>query len=280
MKRKLVALGLMVSLLLVSLCGCSGMSSSDSDLLKDAMTAANSAKSVTGKMTMDIGMKMTAAGKSQDINITATMNMQAINDPAKAKIDIDMNVLGMAIKGETYTVVDGKNMVTYTKMNNKWSKKTAVAPQTNKSQLDASVFLDKSAGFKKKEAKTENGKDYVVFEGKLTKEMLQQSMDSMNNSGSSVGTSDQSILDDVYKNMKDIPITIWIDKKEKTLYRATFSMTEYMKAVMDAAAKKQTAVKITSDVSKCNVDIIYTGYNNVKDFEVPSEALSAQEALQ
>jgi hypothetical protein len=277
LKKKLVALGLVVSMLAAGLCGC-GLSSGDSDLLTEAMTAANKAKSITGKMTMDIGMKMSSGTKSQEINVTAKMNIQAINDPMKAKMDIDMSVLGMSIKGEAYSVLEGSNMVTYTKMNDKWSKKTVPAPEKQKNQLDASVFLDKAAGFKQTETKTENDKDYVVYEGKLTKEMIQESMNSMNSSGNVLNGANKSALDEAYKNVKDIPLTIWIDKKDKTLYRVTFSMTEYMKAVMEAAAKSQaSSVKINTDVSKCNIDIVYTGYDNVSDFEVPAEAKSAQE---
>ena len=293
MKRRICATFMLLSLVIASLAGCG-----KKDLYQEAMSKANNAKSLEAKATMDLEMKMTIMEQEQSVSMKMDMDMTAFNDPLKMKINANVNAAGQSTKMATYLAKEGDKYMSYVQANGTWMK-TAVCDaddietaKKSSGMFEGSDFMLAKDKVKAGEDVEENGKTYKTFTGTMTKEMMKKAMES--SSGITNGSVDEETLNKAMEGVKDLPYTIWLDPEEQTLYRVKFSMADMMDSIMGSVMKTQMEKSVGQagansekvqemlknmkiEISKCDMDIIYTNYDGAEDFDIPAEALKAKE---
>ena len=81
-------------------------------------------------------------------------------------------------------------------------------------------------------------------------------------------------LIDLYSDLGDMPITVWIDQATGYPVRYYMDMTGVMQSMMSKAlAGVEGGDSLTMDKVEITMDC--SNFNNVADFEIPAEALAA-----
>lgn len=243
-------------------------------------------------------MKMTIMEQEQSVSMKMDMDMTAFNDPLKMKINANVNAAGQSTKMATYLAKEGDKYMSYVQANGAWMK-TAVCDaddietaKKSSGMFEGSDFMLAKDKVKAGEDVEENGKTYKTFTGTMTKEMMKKAMES--SSGITNGSVDEETLSKAMEGVKDLPYTIWLDPEEQTLYRVKFSMADMMDSIMGSVMKTQMEKSVGQagansekvqemlknmkiEISKCDMDIVYTNYDEAEDFDIPAEALKAKE---
>ena len=91
----------------------------------------------------------------------------------------------------------------------------------------------------------------------------------------------------LYEDLEDLNVTLYLDKESCSFYKMSLDMTKMMQEMMSKAMDSisdtvngddaEANASANVDISKCIVEMEYTGYNNAEDFEIPEEALNAEE---
>lgn len=145
--------------------------------------------------------------------------------------------------------------------------------------------------YTKKDDREVDGKDYLVYEYTVSGEEIKEMMAGVSSSlGSIMGGQSgdmEQLLNDMVKDIGDMPMTILFDRESKSIYQIEYSMTEMMnkmmKSVMESISKMsgedagQGLSDLSIEVSDMNMVITYSNIGSAADFEIPEEALSAKE---
>ncbi len=306
--KKLLGMLMCVVLALGCLTGCG--EASDEDILLEAVKAVNSAESydmeskVSGKMTVSL------MGQSQAMDMTVTQNATYFKEPYKMKMTNRTSTSGQTVETESYMVKEEDNYVIYTKAEDVWTK----VEMGNLEEAMASAGINSitnSLGedigkYAKKENRTENDKEYLVYDYTIKQEEIKKMMDGMMSSltpmmESMAGEVDaaqiEKLMNDIIGSMGDITMTILVDKEEKSIYRIEYPMTDMMNKMMEAIidwigeyaktmatnedeiAQMETILKdMSMTVSDMNMELTYSNLNEAEDFEIPEEAKNAESA--
>ena len=250
-----------------------------------------------GKMTISV------AGTTQDVDMDMKMNATYFLDPMKVKTSATVTSAGVSTTTDSYMQKDGDDLVMYTKTaDGDWSKvKMENAASLMQSSGDMSKQLSEdNTKYTKKGEMTENDKTYNVYEytvsAKDNQDMMEELMSSLTGSISSVMDEKEikELLDTIISNMGDIKMTIWFDSEEENIYKITYSITDMMNKVLEGLMSKIKKSADSSDsddsvdlssaladakitVKDMNMTCVYKNVDSAADFEIPEEALKAQE---
>lgn len=285
MKKRIISVVLML-VMLFTMGGCGKKTVSAGELLEKAYENSKSVTNMTAKYTMQ--MDMSSAGQS--ISSTTTGDITAFTDPYKVKMNMtmDMGELGSQDM-EMYMAAEGENYYTYTGMSGVWYKQSMDKELFEKSlnsynsELYLESFVKSKDSFTFTET-TENDKELYQITGTLSGEAL---ADMVNSTDILSQMESFGIDSSLYEDLEDLNITLYLDKESCSFYKMSLDMTKMMQEMMskamdsisdtvngdDAAANASANV----DISKCVMEMEYTGYNNAEDFEIPEEALNAEE---
>ncbi len=285
MKKRITGV-ILILVMLFTMGGCGKKSVSAGDLLEKAYENSKAVTNMTAKYSMQLDMS--SAGES--ISSATTGDITAFADPYKVKMNItmDMGELGSQDM-EMYMAAEGENYYTYTGMSGIWYKQSLdkelfeKSLNSYKSELYLGSFVKSKDSFTFTET-TENDKDLYQITGTLNGEAL---ADMINSTDIMSQMESFGIDESLYKDLADLNVTLYLDKESCSFYKMSLDMTKMMQEVMsktmdsisdtvngDDAAANATA---NVDISKCVMEIEYTGYNNAEDFEIPEEALNAEE---
>lgn len=308
MKQGKKLAGLMLCLVLVIGClsGCGGKS--DETLLSSSVKTLNAAKNFDISSKMNGKMKVTMANVSQDVEMNVDMSGTQFIDPLKAKVTGSVSSAGTTISTETYVAKEGDKYVTYVKSGDEWSKISlgdldqalaASGMNSLQNQLgeDASKYV-------KKDDIEENGTKYLVYDYTVSGDAIKDVMKSLTASmGSVFGTDEEGdevekMINDMMKEIGDITMTILIDRENECIYQIRYSAAEMMNKMMQSLIKsigemalkeageeeEETSAALESylstmkiEVSNMDVVIEYSNIDSAADFEIPKEALEAEE---
>ena len=109
-----------------------------------------------------------------------------------------------------------------------------------------------------------------VIRGDAMEEVMKASGATSNLESSLGGSVD---LSDLYSDMGDMPITVWIDQETGYPVRYYMDMTDVMQAMMTKMFSSMGAGSIT--IGKMQITMDCFNFDNVADFEIPAEALAA-----
>ena len=284
---KLLALVMCLTLAVCSLAGCA---KSEKEVIKNSVSKINNAKNFEMESTMGGKMTISVAGTTQDVDMDMKMNATYFLDPMKVKTSATVTSAGVSTTTDSYMQKDGDDLVMYTKTaDGDWSKvKMENAASLMQSSGDMSKQLSEdNTKYTKKDDQTENDKTYNVYEytvsAKDNQDMMEELMSSLTGSIGSVMDEKEikELLDTIISNMGDIKMTIWFDNEEENIYKITYSITDMMNKVSsdsDDSVDLSSALadaKIT--VKDMNMTCVYKNVDSAADFEIPEEALKAQE---
>lgn len=302
MKKLKKVLGLMMCGVLAIGCvtGCGGKKS-DEDILMAAVTDINSAKSYDMEATMSGKMIMSLQGESQEMDMTAVVTGTSFTDPYKAKSSTTTTVMGTTTKVESYMQKDGDDYVVYAGDGTTWTKTKVADPQNalQAAGIESNQLGSDISKYKKKDDRTEGDKTYLVYDYTISGDEMKEMAESITSSmgGSLFGTDDSDMSEIVNKmigSVGDITLTILLDREEGTIYRIEYPMADMINSMMDVMmsyfadnangggegdemglAEALSQMKI--EVPEMNMVMTYKNINSAADFEIPAEALDAEE---
>lgn len=305
---KLLALMMCLTLVVGNLAGCS---KSEKDVIQNSVSKINNAKNFEMETTMTGKMTISVTDVTQSVDIDMKTNATYFVDPIKVKTSATVTTTDgeasdatakMTNTTDSYMTKDGDDLVMYTKTDvSDWTKiKMENAASVMQSSGDMSKQLSEdSTKYVKKDDQTEHDKTYNVYEYtvsvKENQDMMKELMTSLTGSISSVMDEKEikELLDTIILSMDDIKMTIWFDSEEENIYKITYSMTDMMNQVLegvmskiketassdsDASEDLSAALADTSiTVKDMNMTCVYKNVDSAADFEIPDEALKAQE---
>lgn len=283
-KLKMIAAVALSVVLTVGLAACGGGGGGDST--GDAMAAAQKALEDVKSMNYDMTMNMDMAAGEQAIQSVTKGKIAIISDPLQMQMDMTMDMGAMGSSAvKMYAEQKDKDYVMYMSTDNgtSWMKST-VTDMTSLEQYDAKASMDMYLGSVEgfKEAGTEkiNGSEATKYEGVISKDAMN---DVMSASGAadqfaSLGISAEQAAE-MYKDLGEIPVTIWIDKESALPVKYDMDMTAVMQSLMSKMmeAMGDAAQGMKLEVSKMTMEMTLSDFNKVNEIKIPDAAKNAPE---
>ncbi len=270
-----LALGAALAVSLTA-CGGGGADKSAAEAINAANEKANAAKSMSANMVME--MSMTAADQTIDMN--TTMQMDCIMDPMKlrANASISMGPLG-SMDMVVYAQANGDKYTTYTSDGVNWIVEEMSQEELGQYDAHASMdmYLENAEDFKADGTEELSGGTADRYQGVIRGDALKKviensgSMDSMT---ASMGPDAAAMMETMFKDLGDMPITIWIDQATGYPARFYMDMSDVMSKMM-TNLEKEAGQSLGVTFNKVVITLDYTGFDSVEDFEIPAEALEA-----
>lgn len=285
MKRtnRVAALVLSAALAL-SLAACGGGTEGKTpDAGKDPVQAATekmaSATSMTAQMTMDMDMSVSG----QTASTSTTMDMTVFNDPMKLKADIKITANGTEQSMGIYADGDKDSYTMYvTADGTSWQKQAATLEELQQYDPKGSMdsYLSMSSSFKEGATEQVNGKDAVKYTGVIPGKDMEELMnttgalDSLKNIDPSGAVGDDQIKE-MFKDMADLPVNLWIDKESGYPVKYEMDMTDMMSTMFKKLLTAMNMDESLMDVTKMQITMVCSDFNAAADFEIPAEAKAA-----
>ena len=263
--------------LALSLAACgSGTEKSTGDIAT-ALEKINAVKSLEATMVMEMDMSL----MGQSMETETAMNMVCFNDPMKLKADMtmDMGELG-SFTMNMYAAMDGDNYTVYMNDGSAWTSETVDMSylQQYDAQESMNLYLESGDDYTLEGTEEINGSTANKFTGVIRGEALEEVLAASGATSSlesSVGDLD---LSELYSDLGDLPITVWVDQESSYPVRYAMDMTELMQGIMEksmAAAGGEGDISGTLTVDKGSLIMDCFNFDNATDFEIPAEALGA-----
>ena len=263
--------------LALSLAACgSGTEKSTGDIAT-ALEKINAVKSLEATMVMEMDMSL----MGQSMETETAMNMVCFNDPMKLKADMtmDMGKLG-SFTMNMYAAMDGDIYTVYMNDGSAWSSETVDMSylQQYDAQESMNLYLESGDDYTLDGTEEINGSTANKFTGVIRGDALEEVLAASGATSSlesSVGDLD---LSELYSDLGDMPITVWVDQESGYPVRYAMDMTELMQGIMEksmaaAGGEEDISGMITMDKMSLVMDCF--NFDNATDFEIPAEALGA-----
>lgn len=257
----------------VTACGGTTNKGNSAEKIQAALEKINAIQSMDATMFME--MDMSAMGQS--VETDTTMNMSCFNDPMKLKADmtVSMGELG-AVSMSIYAQQDGEQCSTYLYDGTSWTVQTMEIDdlQQYDAQQSMDLYLESGVDYAYEGTEEINGMTTDKYSGVIRGDAMEEVMKASgatSNLESSLGSSVD--LSDLYSDMEDMPITVWIDQETGYPVRYYMDMTDVMQAMMTKMFSSMGAGSIT--IGKMQITMDCFNFDNVADFEIPAEALAA-----
>jgi hypothetical protein len=279
MKKASVFLVVMMAVLMVfNITGCRELAAED--MIAKANDSINTATSMDVKMTLDINMQLGGVNQPMETEIEAS----AFMDPLKFK---SITKMGGQTMYETYAEKSDDKIILYVGMDGQWAKQEMSVEEFNTDssgnyQENAQLYLESMQSFEAaEETQTVNGVEAVKITGKITGEDIKKVMEA---SGSLEGMDEMaggddalnSLMNDIFENMGDISVAVWLDHKTYTPVRFELDMTECISSLFTAVFANmgitEDMIKVDSAISKMDI----SNLNSATEFEIPEAAKNAQ----
>ena len=266
-----LALGALLAVSMTA-CGNGANKEESADQIKAAMEKINAVESMDATMYMEMDMSV----MGQSIETDTKMDMSCFNDPVKLKADMTMSMgsLGSVSMSIYADATDGDYTI-YMFDGSSWTTQAADASQLGQYDAQQSMDLYLSSGAEYDHAGTEdiNGSTADKYTGIIRGDALAEVMKA-SGATSSMETTMGMDLEELYSDLGDMPITVWIDQATGYPVRYYMNMTGVMQSMMKKAlAGVEGGDSLTMDKVEITMDC--SNFNNVADFEIPAEALAA-----
>ena len=289
-KGKRAAIAAVLAVLMVCLCACGNKQDNTEDIGKIMETAQknlNAAESLSYDMLMSMDISSPDLGE-QSIKLDMNSKIDAILSPMKMKMDMNMSMAQLGeMKATMYVVEEDGIFTAYTGTDVGsgsliWGKQTVDGTEIL-NQYDAGksadIYISNAENFKKIGEDTVNGKAATKYEGTISGESLSAVL---NNTGvidqyAALGL-DEEAAKDILGELGSMQIGIWISDEDTIPVKFEMDMTSLLNTMMSkllAADDETGGVAIT--INKTVITMTISNVNAVSDFEVPAEALEAQE---
>lgn len=278
---KVISLLLMMILVVGSITACDAnkMPSNPKDIIKLILEKSADIKNMDSVSNMEI--EMSTSGLS--MTIKSTQDMSVFSEPYKAKIAMTMDMAGLGnLDTEIYLgEVDGK-YYTFTNLDG-WTAEELDETMFNKAKEQYSsdagfdVYLSNVDSFKVVGTEEIDGKEVTKLEGTITGQSLK---DFIEKTGAMESLDMQEIPANMFDELKDLNVAIWIDNVEKLPVKMSADMSDMMQSIMSNLANSELGSEELAQlgdltISKCTMEMTYKNINKATDFEIPQEAKDA-----
>ena len=252
-------------------------------VLTDAEKKIAEAKSMQADMTMDMDMTVEADGQKQDVKTTTQMQMLMFNNPVKMKMDMTMKMdMGQQaaadgsqdIKMSMYMLEKDGTYTMYTQNGDQWISQAVDSAMMEQydPQSTMSLYLKSAGSFKADGEETINGEIAKKYTGVISNEALNEVMEASGVANSLSGMGAEGLdLTTLYKDMGDLPISLWINEAGYPV-RYQMDMTEIMNKLYANMVEQmgEEAVGGKINCSKVFISMDISNYDKVADFALPA----------
>lgn len=265
-KKKLTAAIAAAAMTAALLSGC-GTKATPENLIRDMEENAESVESTYMIIEMEIEME----DDTHNLMIGLDMNMESTMDPeasyGRGSMDIGMDGTSIGASTEIYTVKEDDEYVTYSSIDNQWTKETS-SEEELMGDLDGITgsMSDYADQFELKEELVDvRGRECFELTGELDGDIFAEMMDTglLDSLGGS-GTDAESIASMTF------PCTIDIYRESILPARLHLDMKDTLSSAAEASGV---------EVLSCYLEITFTDYNNVGAIEVPEAVINQAEEI-
>ncbi len=265
--KKLAAMGMAAVMTAALLSGCGGgTKATPENLLRDMTDNAEKVESALMNMKFEIAM----TSGEDSLSIGMDMDMETTSEPeashGKGTVSFEMAGSNFSTEMEMYTVLEDDQYVTYTMMENEWTKEVADEEEAlgDVEGMTGSIeeYADK---FQLEEDLVDvDGKECFELTGELEGDIFAEMIQSdMMDSFSGYGLDEETVADMVF------PCTIDIYRDTILPARIYFDLAETFEPLLEDSG-------VTA--SDCYIETTFMEYDSVDEIVVPDEALAAEDA--
>lgn len=271
-KAKRILVFAILAAMLLSLCGC-GMFRTH--VVKAAIKMSK-LESLHADIEMQIGMGISLLGQDVNADAAITGGADIQRDPERVYVNLMAEVAGFEQNLLFYGVGrdDGFDVYSSVDSGESWTKDSIENDDSSKSSKadGKSVFLllsDSAASFKEYGKEKVNGSDAIRYNGKITSDELRQALELANAKQALEESLDVELDDDVFEDLGDVPVYIWIDVKSGMIVRVEMDMSDVMQGLVPVLADKamektDVGIGVNTKVYEVTVSITLSEFDAVQ----------------
>lgn len=271
-KAKRILVFAILAAMLLSLCGC-GMFRTH---VAKAAIKMSKLESLHADIEMQIGMGISLLGQDVNADAAITGGADIQRDPERVYVNLMAEVAGFEQNLLFYGVGrdDGFDVYSSVDSGESWTKDSIENDDSSKSSKadGKSVFLllsDSAASFKEYGKEKVNGSDAIRYNGKITSDELRQALELANAKQALEESFDVELDDDVFEDLGDVPVYIWIDVKSGMIVRVEMDMSDVMQGLVPVLADKamektDVGIGVNTKVYEVTVSITLSEFDAVQ----------------
>jgi len=271
-KTKRILVFAILAAMLLSLCGC-GMFRTR---VAKAAIKMSKLDSLHADVEMQIGMGISLLGQDVNADAAITGGADIQRDPERVYVNLMAEVAGFEQNLLFYGVGrdDGFDVYSSADSGESWTKDSIENDDSSKSSKadGKSVFLllsDSAASFKEYGKEKVNGSDAIRYNGKITSDELRQALELANAKQALEESLDVELDDDVFEDLGDVPVSIWIDVKSGMIVRIEMDMSDVMQGLVPvlvdkAMEKTDVGIGVNTKVYEVTVSITLSEFDAVQ----------------
>ena len=271
-KAKRILVFAILAAMLLSLCGC-GMFRTR---VAKAAIKMSKLDSLHAEVEMQIGMGISVLGQDVNADATVTGGADIQRDPERVYVNMNAEVAGFEQNMLLYAVGrdGGADVYSSADSGESWTKDSIENDDSSKSSKadGKSVFLllsDSAASFKEYGKEKVNGSDAIRYNGKITSDELRQALELANAKQALEESLDVELDDDVFEDLGDVPVSIWIDVKSGMIVRIEMDMSDVMQGLVPvlvdkAMEKTDIGIGVNTKVYEVTVSITLSEFDAVQ----------------
>lgn len=271
-KTKRILVFAILAAMLLSLCGC-GMFRTH---VAKAAIKMSKLESLHADVEMQIGMGISVLGQDVNADATVTGGADIQRDPERVYVNMNAEVAGFEQNMLLYAVGrdGGADVYSSADSGESWTKDSIENDDSSKSSKadGKSVFLllsDSAASFKEYGKEKVNGSDAIRYNGKITSDELKQALELADVKQSLEESLDVELDDDVFEDLGDVPVSIWIDVKSGMIVRVEMDMSDVMQGLVPvlvdkAMEKTDVGIGVNTKIYDATVSITLSEFDAVQ----------------
>ena len=269
-KAKRILVFAILAAMLLSLCGC-GMFRTH---VAKAAIKMSKLESLHADIEMQIGMGISVLGQDVNADATVTGGADIQRDPERVYVNMNAEVAGFEQNMLLYAVGrdDGFDVYSSADSGDSWTKDSIENDDSSKnSKADGKSLLlsDSAASFKEYGKEKVNGSDAIRYNGKITSDELRQALELANAKQALEESLDVELDDDVFEDLGDVPVSIWIDVKSGMIVRIEMDMSDVMQGLVPvlvdkAMEKADIGIGVNTKVYEVTVSITLSEFDAVQ----------------
>lgn len=271
-KAKRILVFAILAAMLLSLCGC-GMFRTH---VAKAAIKMSKLDSLHADIEMQIGMGISVLGQDVNADAAITGGADIQRDPERVYVNLMAEVAGFEQNLLFYGVGRDGGFDVYSSADSgdSWTKDSIENDDSSKnSKADGkSLFLllsDSAASFKEYGKEKVNGSDAIRYNGKITSDELRQALELANAKQALEESLDVELDDDVFEDLGDVPVSIWIDVKSGMIVRIEMDMSDVMQGLVPvlvdkAMEKTDVGIGVNTKVYEVTVSITLSEFDAVQ----------------
>ena len=271
-KAKRILVFAILAAMLLSLCGC-GMFRTR---VAKAAIKMSKLESLHADVEMQIGMGISVLGQDVNADAAVTGGADIQRDPERVYVNMNAEVAGFEQNMLLYAVGrdGGADVYSSADSGESWTKDSIENDDSSKSSKadGKSVFLllsDSAASFKEYGKEKVNGSDAIRYNGKITSDELKQALELADVKQSLEENLDVELDDDVFEDLGNVPVSIWIDVKSGMIVRVEMDMSDVMQGLVPVLVDKamertDVGIGVNTKVYDATVSITLSEFDAVQ----------------